>query len=77
MQENNFPPELIAKKIKERGLKEAAILVLKLARPISPILANGLFLLEPFIGKEKTRPLTGLLDEPEELIALLEGESDE
>ncbi|MCS7287122.1 MAG: hypothetical protein RMK30_08925 [Anaerolineae bacterium] len=67
----------MARKIREWGLREPAILALRIARPIGPILANGLFFLEPFIGLGKMKPLAGLLSQPEELLALLEGENDE
>ncbi len=77
MPEGSSSARLIARKIKEWGLEAPAILALRIARPISPILLNGLFFLEPFMGQEKTRPLASLLSEPETLLTLLEGENDE
>lgn len=77
MRNEGFSLELIARKIRERGLREPTILALRIAKPVGPILANGLFFLEPFIGFGKMKPLAGLLSQPEELLALLEGENDE
>lgn len=68
---------MMARKIKEWGFEEPAILILKIAKPIAPILTHSLFFIEPFIGQGKLRPLAALLDEPERLLARIEGENDE
>ncbi len=77
MSERGFSAELVARKIREWGLEAPAILALRLTRPIGPILASSLFFLEPFIGPGRIRPIAGLLNEPEEILAFLEGENDE
>lgn len=67
----------MARKIKEWGLEEPALLILKIAKPIAPILTHSLIFMEPFIGLGKLNPLFTLLDEPERLLAHIEGEKDE
>ena len=77
MVNNRFAFEQIADKIEKSGLKELVILALRTLKPIGPVLVNSLFFLEPFIGLGKLNSVANILSEPERLLALLEGESDE
>lgn len=67
----------MARKIKEWGLEGPAILILKIAKPITPIMSHGLIFMEPFVGPGKLKPFVTLLNEPERLLAFIEGENNE
>jgi|YelNatPaOPRAMG01_1025707.scaffolds.fasta_scaffold01674_24 hypothetical protein len=77
MVNNHFAFEQIADKIREKGLKDLAILTLRTLKPLGPVLVNGLLFLEPFIGLGKLSTVTNILCEPEKLLALLEEGGDE